>query len=78
MQREVQETERFTAVSEAGKEFTVVEMTTFTKFQPASRAAQWLRGGSEYVLSDGSDVSPLGEDTFKILGNDLIIRRAQK
>ena len=65
---------QFTAVSDDGTEYTVIEyhmiLDTGTKDGGASMpVGRWLR------LKDGSAVDRIDSETFKIAGTDQIIRK---
>jgi len=56
-------------------EYTVVEYQHFSTWQPVKGPAKEVPGALEYFLSDGRDVDPLDDNTFRIVNSGLVIRK---
>jgi hypothetical protein len=71
----VREVERFEAVSDAGKRYTVVRYAEQVPFQPLSGPTEWHDGSPSYELLNGGDVNMKDASTFQIFDTDEIIRK---
>ena len=74
MTTRVEETDRFDAVSDSGRELTIIEYTTFKAFRPLSGTQQWVKGLRELVASNGEHVNFVDNDTVKDL-DGIIYKR---
>ena len=70
-----QETRRFRARSDDGREFIVIEYEQLHEHRDLSGQTSFTRGLKRLVLSDGSTVVQIDPETFKILQTDVVIRK---
>lgn len=73
--KELRETGRFYAFDGGGKCYVIIERRVFVKFTPLRGPAQWMKGPLDLVLDDGRGVSPIDEDTFRVIECGTILRR---
>lgn len=71
----MEEIERFTAVGDSGREYTVLLLANVTTFRDLKGNVSQLRGGTAYQLLDGSHVNMKDASTFQIFDTDEIIRK---
>ncbi len=68
-------TDSFIAKGDDGKEYTVVEHTTFIRFTPVGQGTQTLKGTVRYELDDGLPVNQRKDGAFEIVHNGKILRK---
>lgn len=73
--QELREVNRFDAFDDDGNCYVIVERRVIVRFQPLRGPAQSLKGAKDYILDDGRDVSPIDDDTFRIVECGTILRR---
>ncbi|CAO3404272.1 hypothetical protein [Azospirillum palustre] len=72
-----EQTNDFEAVGDSGRRYRVIEMTTFTEFRPVSGNATWVRGTREYFLDNGKGLNPEGNESYRIVQTDEVIRKVE-
>ena len=70
-----QESRRFKARSDRGKEFTVIEYQSIHEHKDLSGKISTTKGLGRFALNDGSTVVQIDSETFKIIQTDEIIRK---
>lgn len=73
-----EEVERFAAIGDSGRTYTVVIYQRQVEFRPLSGPVQYLKGATDAKLLDGRDVSPKDSETFEIVDTGEIIRKVEK
>jgi hypothetical protein len=71
----ITEIERFEAIADNGKRYTVVHLQHWTEFRPLSGKAQQLPGSTEWKTACGIDLEENEDGTFKMIQIDGILRR---
>lgn len=75
MTREVFEEDRFEAVSEAGKTYTVVKLRHMSVYRPFSGPAQKSMGNYEWKTACGIDLDEKADGRFEMIQIDGFLRR---
>jgi hypothetical protein len=70
------EKDRFAAVSDAGRRYTIVVHQHWRTWQPLDGPAQRVRGATELFTDDGQDVNQNSDGTYTIVMTDEVLRRA--
>ena len=74
MDREI-ETDRFRVRSESGEEYTIIEYQKMISFAHYQDLGAEKPGMKRLVTLDGSPVTYIDSETFKIVGTDEIVRK---
>lgn len=69
------EIDRFEALGDSGRLYTVVVWTENVLFRRLSGNSLKLSGPTELTLDDGRDVSPIDDRSFRIVDTDEVLRR---
>ena len=69
------EINRFNCIGDDGMKYVVVERRRNVIFKGLSGNLPVKNGGVDYITSTGADLTKIDENTFKIVHNDIILRR---
>ncbi|MFL6843758.1 MAG: hypothetical protein ACJ8ER_02620 [Allosphingosinicella sp.] len=72
------EVERFAAIGDSGRTYTVVIYQKLIEFRPLSGPVQYAKGAMDAKLLDGRDVNPKDTETFEIVETGEIIRKVEQ
>lgn len=71
----VVEIDRFKAVSDSGKEYTILVMRDMIDASSHDHADAWLPGMKHLITSTGLGVTRIDAETFKVSGSDEVFRK---
>lgn len=69
------EVSRFTAASEDGESFTIIEWRSVRNTSALSGSGPARLGMSEFRMLSGDAVNKIDSETFKVVQRDLIVRK---